>query len=225
MDLYCDAPAPEAEDLLRQADRAAALIAGHMGLAVPACRPRVYVFDSSWAMYVYLAEHCPQQKSSRAACFETSAGYALALVRRRDREQTLQSLRHETTHWILASRYSDLPRWIDEGLAQYFEAGEPFGKVHEEKLDQLRSLLEENRPLLEPLVTMPSDRNPTSEEYAAAWGLTYFLIKHPRFGLERIKDYMSSARSGPKARATFVDVFGCAPRELEIPLRLHLGAK
>ena len=34
-----------------------------------------------------------------------------------------EDLRHEATHALLRGRFGDVPLWLDEGLAEYFEAG------------------------------------------------------------------------------------------------------
>ena len=34
-----------------------------------------------------------------------------------------EDIRHEATHALLRGRFGDVPLWLDEGLAEYFEAG------------------------------------------------------------------------------------------------------
>ncbi len=102
---------------------------------------------------------------------------------------------HEATHQIafnsgLQTRYSDIPLWLCEGMAVYFEAPDlasksgwrGIGKVNYPRLDTfrrnlgnwqnntLKNLVSDNRRLRDP--------RQASDAYADAWALNYYLIKY-----------------------------------------------
>lgn len=108
--------------------------------------------------------------------------------------KTVATIVHEATHQIafncgMQQRYADIPLWLSEGMAVYFESPDldggnkgwrTIGKVNVPRLVMFRQYLR-TRPkdslstLLKEDVRM---RNPQSagHAYAEAWALNYFLI-------------------------------------------------
>lgn len=102
---------------------------------------------------------------------------------------------HEATHQIafnsgLQSRYADIPLWLCEGMAVYFEAPDlastrgwrGIGKVNYSRLETFRRNLPRwnDRSLVGLLADSQRLRNPrtASDAYADAWALNYYLIKY-----------------------------------------------
>ncbi len=102
---------------------------------------------------------------------------------------------HEATHQIafncgLQTRYADIPLWLCEGMAVYFEAPDltsgrgwrGIGKVNYSRLKTFRRNLPEwNKASLKNMLT--KDRRfrtgrTAVAAYADAWALNYFLIKY-----------------------------------------------
>ena len=102
---------------------------------------------------------------------------------------------HEATHQIafncgLQTRLSDIPLWLCEGMAVYFEAPDltssrgwrGIGRVNYPRLTTFRRNLPNWRR--DSLVTLLADnqrfRNPSTAvaAYADAWALNYYLIKY-----------------------------------------------
>lgn len=116
-------------------------------------------------------------------------------------ERNVATLVHEATHQLayntgLQTRFADNPMWLSEGLALFFESPnfnspngwQGIGRVNPVNLARFHRYLP-NRPA-DSLVTLLSDdtrfRNEasTSDAYAEAWAMTYFLIRTRR------KDYI-----------------------------------
>ena len=113
-------------------------------------------------------------------------------------ERTVATVIHEATHQIafncgLQTRYADIPLWVSEGVAIYFETPDlrsskgwrNIGGVNHVRLLEFRRY-SRNRPS-DSLVTLLSTderfRDPriAGDAYAEAWALIYFLIrKHPK---------------------------------------------
>jgi hypothetical protein len=102
---------------------------------------------------------------------------------------------HEATHQIafncgLQTRYADLPLWLLEGMAVYFEAPDltstrgwtGIGKVNYPRLETFRTNLPRwnERTLVSLLADDKRLRDPhtAGEAYADAWALNYYLIKY-----------------------------------------------
>lgn len=110
-----------------------------------------------------------------------------------DAAKTVATIVHEATHQIafncgLHRRYADIPLWVSEGLAVYFETPDvgnskgwsTIGAVNHARLHTLR-VYAPRRPA-DSIETLIRDdermRNPqmAADAYAEAWALNYFLI-------------------------------------------------
>jgi hypothetical protein len=108
-------------------------------------------------------------------------------------ERTVATIVHEATHQVafnsgLQVRYADIPFWMSEGIAIYFESPDlssakgwkGIGRVNQVNLVNFRKLL---RTKPADLTTILSDdkrfRDPatSADAYAEAWALTFFLIR------------------------------------------------
>jgi hypothetical protein len=143
---------------------------------------------------------------------------------------------HEATHQIafncgLQQRYADIPLWLCEGMAVYFEAPDlastrgwrGIGRVNYPRLEMFRrnlsnwhdgsleELLRDSRRLRDPRTAI--------DAYANAWALNYFLIKYePKAYAEYLKMLAEKpplVEDDPKTRLKeFRQHFG-DPRKLE----------
>ena len=152
------------------------------------------------------------------------------LLRRPEAERMVATIIHEATHQLafnggLHQRFANIPSWLSEGLAAYFETPDlesskgwrTIGGVNRYRLVQFHRYLK-NRPAdsLRSLLT-DSQRFRHSrtalDAYAEAWALNYYLIR------SRPKDYRKYmevlAAKPPLAKETrqqrlldFTNVFG-----------------
>jgi hypothetical protein len=79
----------------------------------------IYVLDDRSAFLHFLKFYYPELPRRRAfflAQGDQRVVYTYASP------QLAEDLRHEATHALLRGTYGDLPLWIDEGLAEYFES-------------------------------------------------------------------------------------------------------
>ncbi|MDD2719925.1 MAG: DUF1570 domain-containing protein [Gallionella sp.] len=94
-------------------------------------------------------------------------------------------IRHETTHHYLHQVFGTLPRWLDEGIAAYMEAG-PLEEgtltehIHEARLREFCRLLRHaSAPSLQDMFTRDRSSPLSSADYAADWALIFALLHHP----------------------------------------------
>ena len=131
----------------------------------------------------------------RRALFVKQDGRATVFAYRH--REIAVDLRHESTHALLHADLAMLPLWLDEGLAEYFEAPadqRAFGNPHARalrwnmQLGVVRGLEAlEGKTELEEL---------TRRDYQFAWAWTHFLLHGPREATEQLWDYLSSVRRG-----------------------------
>ena len=137
---------------------------------------------------------------------------------------------HEATHQIafncgLQTRYADIPLWLCEGMAVYFEAPDlsstrgwrGIGRVNYPRLNTFRSNLARWRDgSLRALIADDRqfrDPRTAADAYADAWALNYFLIKYEpdayRAYVEMLAEKPPLIDDGPQARlAEFRQHFG-----------------
>lgn len=124
----------------------------------------------------------------------TSAEQINRILTRPDAERTVATVIHEATHQIafncgLQTRYADIPLWLSEGIAIYFETPDlqnakgwrGIGNVHRARLvDFRRSLGTRPKDSLSTLLSADArfrDPKLALTAYAESWALVHFLLK------------------------------------------------
>src|SRR5262249_5904669 len=103
---------------------------------------RVYLFESRERYKAYMAARYPELPDRRAffvAQPRSMGGDEDLLVYTYWGERIRQDLRHELTHALLHSVIRDVPLWLDEGLAEFFELPPEtrgLNRAHLERLQQ-----------------------------------------------------------------------------------------
>lgn len=145
-------------------------------------------------------------------------------------DELFRTIRHEGFHQFLALRFGDdVPDWLNEGLAQYFEgSGLENGKIRLgwAKADTVRSLDDRwkkpARPKIAWLIAADYDAfHKTGDEwtnYATAWLLCAWLIEDTADGWTIINGFLVDLARDPKAPfAPKLD-----PEKVEAALRAKL---
>ena len=221
--LYGNLPDAGGARILGEADLTVRNVCSVLELNRPDAPTRVFLFDSRWTLWRFLRRRCPPQSGSPAACFEAADSCVVALYAQRQVSETLRYLRHELTHSVIATRFSDVPPWLHEGLAQLFERGAPYSQVYPALLGPLARQIRGNRnDMLARLVRFRWGEPLGQEEYEQAWGLTYFIIVNFPGGPALIRNYLERVRSGADAERQFEEAFGHRPSEMERAWRAYI---
>jgi hypothetical protein len=125
----------------------------------------------------------------------SSAAQINQMLARPEAEHSVATIIHEATHQIafnsgLQTRFADIPLWVSEGLAVYFETPDlqsshgwrTIGAVNQNRLAQFRQYLP-TRPhtSLRTLISDDKrirDTRTALDAYAEAWALNYYLLHH-----------------------------------------------
>jgi hypothetical protein len=113
-----------------------------------------------------------------------------------------EDLRHEATHALLRGAYGDLPLWLDEGLAEYFETDRSRPDAERARLELIAADLK-NRwsPNLERLESMTDIGQMSQRDYREAWGWVHLCLDGPEPGKSILMGYLNQAdRAETKAR-------------------------
>jgi hypothetical protein len=163
-------------------------------LGVPAATQpiHIYLFADADAHRRYIAERFPTVPYRRALFVKVDASQGVYAYRQ---EELDIDLRHECTHALLHAVLADVPLWLDEGLAEYFEmppGQRAYDHPHLEslrwnmRLGVMRSVekLEEREDL--------GDMGPLDYRYSWAW--VHFMLHGPEAAHHALVGYLADLR-------------------------------
>ncbi len=124
----------------------------------------------------------------------TNAAQVQRILSQPSSARLVATIVHEATHQIayncgLQVRYGDMPRWLSEGIAMYFETPDlksskgwgALGKDNTARLSRFKARLNRRNPqALKLLLTDDSlfnDMKTAEDAYCEAWAVTWLLIK------------------------------------------------
>lgn len=173
----------------------------------------VYVFADSDRWNTFVETHHPDHPRRRAFFLKRDTRLE---VYTQWGDRVAEDLRHEITHAYLASVVPDLPLWLDEGLAEYFEVPRGCQRINRPHVDLLVGLLDNGqwRPNLRRLEAMPHDTDMNQIDYAEAWAWTHLLLTGDPVRREMLRAYLreihQSGRAAPmwSRIVPFSDVMG-----------------
>jgi hypothetical protein len=156
----------------------------------------VYLFAEEGSYRRYVSRKFPGFPERRAIFVETDIELS---VYAHWGEAIAEDLRHEVAHGYLHASVPNIPLWIDEGLAEYFEVGRGGRGVNRMHVDYLNGQLaiggwRPNLPRLEQLVTAGEM---TQLQYAEAWLWVHFLLESGDDAkAEALTTYLAALRTG-----------------------------
>ncbi len=121
-----------------------------------------------------------------------------------------QDLRHELTHALLHSVLKDVPLWLDEGLAEYFENPAEAKGVNRQHLQALQQ--EGFKPDMARLEQLSQVSQMNPGEYREAWAWVHFMLRgNPESHkvllayIQQLKSTSSPGPLQPKLKAKLPD--------------------
>lgn len=135
-------------------------------------------------------------------------------------------VQHEAVHWLLNSKRSHLPAWLNEGLAELYSTFSITGstcRLFQADDQNLRWLQRSGIPSLEIAVMQDrpdvdyNDREKVRDFYAQAWALTHYLIcsTDVKGGGARIANYLELLERGVSRREAFEPAFGVSFEQMQ----------
>lgn len=186
----------------------------------------LYLFATQQGYMQFLAGHRIDGTNSGGMFFVQMGAQGLAtFIEGSSRAEVFSVLQHEGFHQF-AYNYigGDLPVWVNEGLAQYFEDGIIVGKTmklgisNQDRIDRVKAALAGNYPLnFDRLLTMSGgqwaanlqgDAKLAALQYAQSWSVVYFLIHGDR-GKYRgpFEQYLQAVSQGRDSSRAFREAF------------------
>jgi hypothetical protein len=151
----------------------------------------VYLFENEERFQRFVRAHHPEFPARRAFFWED--GSRLSVYARQGDRMT-EDLRHEVTHGYLHAMAPNLPLWLDEGLAKYYEVVGGQRRVNRPLFDvMLAQIRSENwRPDLPRLEQFSPTQDMSQSDYAEAWAWTHFLLESRPEHARLLRDYLAS---------------------------------
>lgn len=135
----------------------------------------IHLFDNADEFRSFMQSNFPTFPNRRAFFVESDTRLAVYAYWG---DRVAEDLRHEVSHGYLHSVVPDLPLWLDEGLAEYFEVAPGGQGVHRPHIEALlyryyQGQWQPDLARLERLTTLSEMRQ---IEYAEAWAWVYLLL-------------------------------------------------
>jgi hypothetical protein len=166
-------------------------IEANLGVRVNADEPpvEVYILNDRPSFTHFLKFYYPDLPSRRA--FFLAQGTQRVVFTFMG-ERLEEDLRHEATHALLNVAYGDLPLWLDEGLAEYFEGPDAHRGLNAEHLGRLpKDLAGGWQPDLARLETLKTVSQMTPRDYRESWAWVHFLLNGSNAGKSDLLAYLA----------------------------------
>lgn len=109
-----------------------------------------------------------------------------------------EDLRHEAAHALLRGRFGDIPLWLDEGLAEYFEVGPGDAGDREARLDKLAADVKAGwKPNLRRLEGLHEVHEMDPRDYRESWAWVDLLLSDADRGSSILVDYLRTREARP----------------------------
>jgi len=155
----------------------------------------VYLFRDERRYADYMRQKFPALPVRRAFFVGTTSELAVYAYHG---DNLATDLRHEYTHGVLHSTLRNLPLWLDEGLAEYFEPPRDRKNVNEEHISRLAAAIQGGwQPDLQRLEQLTSVSEMQAMDYHEAWAWVYTMLKSDNGDAARLVDFIHTCKNEP----------------------------
>jgi len=153
----------------------------------------VYLFHDRQTYERYLKQHYPNVPFRRAVYIK---GRGLGRVFAYHSTQFEIDLRHECIHALLHATMKNIPLWLDEGLAVYFELPSENRVADNPHLNSVRwNAWLGIAPKIETLEKCNDIAKMGKTEYRNSWAWVYYMLQGPAEAHEELVLYLSDLQS------------------------------
>lgn len=190
---HSDFPLPANHRLLEELTARRSDLEEKLGLPYSDEPIHVYLFDSGEQFAEFVRSRHPDFPPRRAFFLETDTRL---LVYAQWGDRVAEDLRHEVTHGYLHSVISDVPLWLDEGLAEYAEASRAQHGVNGDHLKHLGQQIRQGvwQPNLPRLERLAPSGDLTQAQYAESWAWVHYLLESRPERAAALRDFLAALR-------------------------------
>jgi hypothetical protein len=195
---YSDQPLQKSATLFDELEQLRDQIARELHLPTSNSMIQVFLFDSKEKYEQYMHARYPELPERRAFFIVQEhhrGGSPDLLVYTFWGEHIRQDLRHELTHAVLRSVLKDVPLWLDEGLAEFFELPPEKQGVNVQHLEYLRKPT--FAPDLARLEKISQSQTVLKErsEYRESWAWVHLMLRTSPEAKQVLLGYLQTLRS------------------------------
>lgn len=173
--VHSDLPVAEDSRIVRELEELRLDVLSTLALPEPKRPVVVYLFEDEARYSSYMKRHFPKLPSRRA--FFVGSATELAVYAFHG-DHLATDLRHEYTHGVLHAGLRNIPLWLDEGLAEYFETAREDHRVNHEHLERLSAAMAGGwQPDLERLEQLTDVSEMQAMDYHEAWAWVYSWLQ------------------------------------------------
>ncbi|NIP84883.1 MAG: DUF1570 domain-containing protein [Planctomycetales bacterium] len=218
--LYSDFEVPQKDRLLAELEGLRRHVSEQLQLSSSGEAVHVYLFKTPRRYRAFMQKHFDRYPPRRALFVKTDNQLN---VYAQWGNHVAEDLRHEVCHGYLHAAMADLPLWLDEGLAEYFEVPQVQQGLNSENLAALQELVTEPSwmPDLMRLERLQTIDDLDRRDYAESWAWVHFLLHSEAHRRELLKDYLRQLQEGRPQRP-FSERLGEAEPEMAVLLRQHV---
>ncbi len=153
----------------------------------------IFLFQDQQKFRRFLTEQHPSFPDRRAFFLRSSTNL---MVYAHWNARVAEDLRHEVTHAYLHSVVPEVPLWLDEGIAEYFEVPTSERGLNRDHLDYLVAENESGRwqPDLERLESLRQAGEMSQLDYAESWLWIHFLVHRNEKTLGLLQSYLQQTQ-------------------------------
>ena len=195
---YHDFEFGKAEPLLVELDALPDEVFGELALPPTTGVIQVFLFDTQERYDRYMRAHYRQLPPRRAYMIAEPrpGGGDDVKVFTWMGDSLRTDLRHELTHALLHSVLREVPLWLDEGLAGFFELPPSANGVNGQHMEQIaRGPFQPDLGRLERMTEVAEMQKP---EYREAWAWVHMMLRGSPVAKQVLREYMQALRTAPK---------------------------
>lgn len=186
-----DFPLIEIEEVQRDIAKLQIDLIKYLGIPEPREGIILCLFNTRETYSAFVKQRYSMAPLDRPALYIKDNGPGVLLVQRND--DMLLNIRHEMTHAYLNASLRNVPIWLDEGLAKYFETPEgqrgfdnPFLRSVQKNVARLFG----KAPSLERLEKLQWIHQMGEREYRESWAWVHFLIHYSPLSQKLLAFYL-----------------------------------
>ncbi|MFV2070126.1 MAG: DUF1570 domain-containing protein, partial [Pirellulales bacterium] len=193
--IHSDFPLVSEHPMLEELTAERDAVGERLRIAVPEEPIPVYLFETASAYHAYIGHRFPEFPQRRAFFVETAGRPAIYAY---FGQRVAEDLRHEVAHGYLHAAVPDLPLWLDEGLAEYFEVPPGQHGFHDSHVSRLVARLDMAawKPALRRLESIESVDQMEQDDYAEAWAWVHFLLETSETRRRWLRAYVHDLSAG-----------------------------
>jgi hypothetical protein len=194
--IHSDVPLAAKDRLIAEIDELGPKLGEQLGLPPTSTPIHIHLFQDAGAYEQFVARRYPHFPQRRAFFVETDAELA---VYAHWGDNVADDLRHEAAHGYLHAALQNLPLWLDEGLAEFFEVGHLHDGFHATNLALLAKESDDGwRPDMTRLEELRSAAAMSQRDYAESWAWVHFLLRTTPARRELLQTYLADLRHGKR---------------------------